>query len=325
MAGQPSGIVQKLAKKVGKDEKASIKADNAYKASITTLVDAQVKAYDTDMPKTLMEMQRLEEERLQRTQTSLEQIVALQNALAECVTERCTNMKQAVQAVNPKSDVMTFIEKVATWKEKPPKAEYEPYDPAKVQVPEKSRRLSLVSPLSFGSKDKDKDSGPHSARSMSVSSPPGSSGPSLMPPGMQPIAQSPSKSGTMVRALFDYAGETEAELSFKKGDMIRVTEKDDSGWWQGELNGVLGAFPSGWVEELSGGVTLNVTMRPAPVSEQRARALFAFTAESLEEVNLNVDDVLVVEADDDGSGWLYGTNKNTGKRGRFPSNYVERM
>lgn len=320
---------------MGKDEKASIKADNIYKASIATLVDAQTKAYETDMPKTLSEMQRLEEERVHMTQMALDTIVTLQKSLAECVTERCTYMRQAVQAVNPKGDAMAFIERVATWKEKPAKAEYEPYDPTKVQAPEKSRRLSLVAPLSFGG-NKDKDNSPSNSRSMSISSPM-SSGPSLVPPGgvqpQQPMFLAASKPGVMARALFDYTGETEAELSFKQGEIIKVTEKDDSGWWQGELNGAIGAFPNGWVEELVGGVTLPVspqmTMRPVPVqmpnaAEKKARALFDFVAESPEEVNMRVGDALVVELEDDGSGWLYGTNKNSGEKGRFPSNYVER-
>src|SRR5690606_9540360 len=36
----------------------------------------------------------------------------------------------------------------------------------------------------------------------------------------------------------------QGELSFKKGDIITVFSKDDSGWWKGSLGGVQGLFPS---------------------------------------------------------------------------------
>lgn len=52
-------------------------------------------------------------------------------------------------------------------------------------------------------------------------------------------------------ALFDYVGGTEYELSFYAGDVITVTDEDSegTGWWQGELNGYVGAFPGNYVEK----------------------------------------------------------------------------
>jgi len=48
--------------------------------------------------------------------------------------------------------------------------------------------------------------------------------------------------------VYDYAGEAEGDLAFSVGDIINVTDPSDpSGWWQGELNGVTGAFPSNFV------------------------------------------------------------------------------
>jgi hypothetical protein len=44
-------------------------------------------------------------------------------------------------------------------------------------------------------------------------------------------------------ALYDYKGETEAEISFKQGDRITVISKGEDGWWQGEINGRIGNFP----------------------------------------------------------------------------------
>ncbi|XP_040282412.1 F-BAR and double SH3 domains protein 2 isoform X2 [Bufo bufo] len=58
-----------------------------------------------------------------------------------------------------------------------------------------------------------------------------------------------------VKALYDYDGQTEDELSFPEGAIIRILNKenqDDDGFWEGEFNGRIGVFPSVLVEELSG-------------------------------------------------------------------------
>ncbi|KAG7246168.1 hypothetical protein CRUP_017078, partial [Coryphaenoides rupestris] len=48
-------------------------------------------------------------------------------------------------------------------------------------------------------------------------------------------------------ALYDYAGQTEDELSFPEGAIIRILRREtreDDGFWEGELNGVVGVFPA---------------------------------------------------------------------------------
>ena len=76
------------------------------------------------------------------------------------------------------------------------------------------------------------------------------------------------------RAMFDCEAETEGDLSFKAGDIVTVTKKDDSGyvgfvfthlnlrvffhlstlnfcrWWEGTCNGLSGTFPGNYVEEI---------------------------------------------------------------------------
>uniref|UniRef100_A0A9L0SGZ6 FCH and double SH3 domains 2 n=2 Tax=Equus TaxID=9789 RepID=A0A9L0SGZ6_HORSE len=57
-----------------------------------------------------------------------------------------------------------------------------------------------------------------------------------------------------VKALYDYEGQTDDELSFPEGAIIRILNKenqDDDGFWEGEFNGLIGVFPSVLVEELS--------------------------------------------------------------------------
>ncbi|XP_051879992.1 intersectin-2b isoform X2 [Pristis pectinata] len=51
-----------------------------------------------------------------------------------------------------------------------------------------------------------------------------------------------------VIAIYDYTAVNEDELSFSKGQLINVINKDDPDWWQGELNGMNGLFPSNYVK-----------------------------------------------------------------------------
>lgn len=54
------------------------------------------------------------------------------------------------------------------------------------------------------------------------------------------------------RAMFDFGAEEEGEISFRKGDILIVTEKPDPNWWVGFIDGdtVQGHFPSTYVEVL---------------------------------------------------------------------------
>ncbi|XP_063699365.1 protein nervous wreck isoform X2 [Culicoides brevitarsis] len=54
-------------------------------------------------------------------------------------------------------------------------------------------------------------------------------------------------------ACYDYEASAEDELTFEEGQVIRLITKEphgvDDGWWEGELNGKIGNFPSLVVEE----------------------------------------------------------------------------
>ncbi|KAL0963810.1 hypothetical protein UPYG_G00313880 [Umbra pygmaea] len=52
------------------------------------------------------------------------------------------------------------------------------------------------------------------------------------------------------KALYDFTSERDDELNMKEGEFLDIYQKEDSGWWYGILNGQIGHFPSGYVEEL---------------------------------------------------------------------------
>jgi son of sevenless-like protein len=60
-----------------------------------------------------------------------------------------------------------------------------------------------------------------------------------------------NRSADFVLAMHDYAADPSSGtcLSFKAGQVIRVFNRDNSGWWDGELDGVRGWFPSNYVSE----------------------------------------------------------------------------
>lgn len=51
-----------------------------------------------------------------------------------------------------------------------------------------------------------------------------------------------------VIAMYDYMASNEDELTFSKGQLINVMNKEDPDWWQGEANGLTGLFPSNYVK-----------------------------------------------------------------------------
>ncbi|XP_022091535.1 F-BAR and double SH3 domains protein 2-like isoform X2 [Acanthaster planci] len=70
------------------------------------------------------------------------------------------------------------------------------------------------------------------------------------------------------RALYDYQGCSQEELSFSEGCVIKVLKQDDEGdgFWEGELNGRVGVFPSLLVEEL-GCPSVNEVVTPEEIEE----------------------------------------------------------
>lgn len=74
--------------------------------------------------------------------------------------------------------------------------------------------------------------------------------------GPRPMVLSPLPTAWLVRALYDYEGQSPEELSFPEGAIIRVLpraeDEVDDGFWTGDFDGRVGVFPSLVVEELTG-------------------------------------------------------------------------
>jgi len=61
----------------------------------------------------------------------------------------------------------------------------------------------------------------------------------------------PKSAGVMkAKGLYDYTASCDTELTFKQGDVLTITEQDNSGWWYAELNGRAGFVPNNYVAPL---------------------------------------------------------------------------
>ena len=60
----------------------------------------------------------------------------------------------------------------------------------------------------------------------------------------------PLTSTNYALALYSYTADNTDELTFYKGSVIAILNKDDPDWWKGEVNGQTGLVPANYVQEL---------------------------------------------------------------------------
>jgi len=62
------------------------------------------------------------------------------------------------------------------------------------------------------------------------------------------LVTQPARPYVTARGLYDYSATNDTELSFLEGDILTITEQDESGWWYAELRGNVGFIPRNYVE-----------------------------------------------------------------------------
>jgi hypothetical protein len=100
------------------------------------------------------------------------------------------------------------------------------------------------------------------------------------------------------------------QLSFNKGDKILIHEKRESGWWRGELNGVIGFVPCNYVKEDN---ILENTPQNLPRTESvenstlgsHVKTSSGYTSPRTNNVNSNLGEVVVAQYPYTPSGLIF--------------------
>ncbi|XP_039767527.1 sorbin and SH3 domain-containing protein 1 isoform X30 [Ornithorhynchus anatinus] len=157
-------------------------------------------------------------------------------------------------------------------------------------------------------------------------------------------------------AKFNFNGDTQVEMSFRKGERIMLIRQVDENWYEGKIGGTgrQGIFPITYVEVIKRPLVKNpieyiempMSYSPSrsstaspqqPQAQQRRttpdrshtpqdvfsyQALYSYIPQNDDELELRDGDIVdVMEKCDD--GWFVGTSRRTRQFGTFPGNYVK--
>ncbi|XP_062071218.1 sorbin and SH3 domain-containing protein 1 isoform X30 [Lepus europaeus] len=157
-------------------------------------------------------------------------------------------------------------------------------------------------------------------------------------------------------AKFNFNGDTQVEMSFRKGERITLLRQVDENWYEGRIPGTSrqGIFPITYVDVIkrplvknpvdyidlpySSSPSRSTTASPQqPQAQQRRvtpdrsqtphdsfsyQALYSYVPQNDDELELRDGDIVdVMEKCDD--GWFVGTSRRTRQFGTFPGNYVK--
>ena len=142
-------------------------------------------------------------------------------------------------------------------------------------------------------------------------------------------------------AQYDYDAADDAEVSFREGDVVQVTQTDTGtpGWWQGTVNGKSGLLPKDYVSATAtssnasnaNNASSGGGKKGGSSSELfRANALFDYSDPAPTSLNFAEGETLAITSEsveDDPQGeWYYGhVVGDESRAGEFPRNFVERI
>uniref|UniRef100_A0A0N5BQ51 SH3 domain-containing protein n=1 Tax=Strongyloides papillosus TaxID=174720 RepID=A0A0N5BQ51_STREA len=128
------------------------------------------------------------------------------------------------------------------------------------------------------------------------------------PPGRM-INQNDYRTAT---AIYGFNGKSNRELSFNKGDVIKIHKILDNNWSEGERNGKIGIFPTSYIK---------MNESATPQNQQKLISIYPFFARNKNELSLKSNEIVTKTRDID-ENWIEGVNQH-GVVGIFPSNYVK--
>ncbi|KAI6188502.1 hypothetical protein M3Y98_00361800 [Aphelenchoides besseyi] len=125
----------------------------------------------------------------------------------------------------------------------------------------------------------------------------------------------------LMKAIYDFQSDVSGDLNFKAGDLIVVHEKVNDEWYNGELNGKFGIFPSNYVQTINSNSSNN-TIPTSPLSSTKTvTALYDYNSGVPEDLQFKAGDVIEVVSEVN-ADWISGRLNN--KTGLLPLTYVQR-
>jgi len=115
------------------------------------------------------------------------------------------------------------------------------------------------------------------------------------------LQNSVSSGGRQAKALYDFEAAEDNELTFKTGDLITLIETSDANWWEGELNGKTGLFPSNFVEAIANTTNGASASEPQKRDDQSERVVVKVDEKLLDSTLYAVESVdPTIEEDEPG-------------------------
>ncbi|OCH90899.1 hypothetical protein OBBRIDRAFT_792810 [Obba rivulosa] len=141
------------------------------------------------------------------------------------------------------------------------------------------------------------------------------------------------------RVVFDFTSSSPFELGVSEGALVQVLEEDDgSGWVKvADRSGGKGLVPASYIESVKAGSSVSQAaparasarsqVRTQQGSGQFVRGLYEYQARGPDELGVHEGELIELTAGPSGGqnyadGWWEGVD-SSGKKGIFPSNYVE--
>jgi len=153
--------------------------------------------------------------------------------------------------------------------------------------------------------------------------------PALSPSVLSQASIPVKESNRLACVIFDFAASSSFELNVIEGAVVHVLEEDDgSGWVKvADSDSNQGLVPATYLDDASGGLFESTEQNFQQASGMYVRALYDYRAQGPDELTINEGDFVELSSGANGGqnyadGWWEGFSTD-GKKGIFPSNYVE--
>ncbi|KAK5574709.1 hypothetical protein RB653_009962 [Dictyostelium firmibasis] len=128
LSKQPPGAKEQKARKTLESaSKAADKADNEYREGVKCLQQNQQKFYHEEMPRILDDLQRFEVERIDKSKDWLMEVITQNELVPPAVIIHNENIKKGIESIDRERDLQNYILVTMSGAQKPPEAQYEPY------------------------------------------------------------------------------------------------------------------------------------------------------------------------------------------------------